>query len=329
MHERDTRFRSGDNELAGTLTLPSPDGSFASVLLLPGSGQVDRDENCRRPRLHINALHDIAHHLAGHGIASLRFDKRGIGQSDGDYWTSGFHDRVDDARAALDHLRNLPTTQPGRLFLLGHSEGSLVSTSLLGSGVEVAGGILLSGAAQSGEAVLKWQALRVARGLTGINGLIVRTFHIDIAKAQQKHIDAIRASDRDLLRRQLVVKVNAKWLREFMDYDPAPDLQRITAPLLAITGSNDIQVDPEDLDRMAALVQGPFEQHVISDMTHLLRVDDASPSISRYKRETREPISSELLSIVTRWLEAQGGGNRTSPPTNPVAAAEGLAPEAD
>ena len=305
MREQDIRFRSADADLAGTLALPGADGPFPTVLLVAGSGQVDRDENCLHPKLRINALHDIAHHLAAHGIASLRYDKRGIGQSGGDYWSTGLHDHILDARSALEYLADQPATNPDRIFLLGHSEGALVSVALLATGAPAAGAILLAGAAQSGEAVLKWQALQVAKGITGINGWIIRALRIDVAKSQQKWIDKIKATDRDVIRRQFVQKLSAKWLREFMDYDPAPDLARISVPILAITGSNDIQVDPNDLDRMARLIQGPFEQHVVDGMTHVLRIDYAPPSISRYRREVREPVAPQLLEILTQWLHAR------------------------
>ncbi|HUJ48988.1 MAG TPA: alpha/beta fold hydrolase [Bryobacteraceae bacterium] len=262
---------------------------------------MDRNENGKRYGL--NAFHDISHYLAGHGIASLRYDKRGPGQSEGDYWTTGFYDRVQDASAALQYLREQPNFQRENIFVLGHSEGSFIAIRLAGGKADMAGTILLSGAAQSGEAVLKWQALQVAKGLNGINGWIIKIFHIDVSKAQQKQIDKIKRSKKDWFRHQCLVKMNAKWLREFMAYDPAEDLARLTAPVLAVTGSKDIQVDPADLERLAHLVKVPFEQHLIQDMTHLLRIQQGEASISNYKAEIRRLIEPTLLEIVLRWLE--------------------------
>jgi pimeloyl-ACP methyl ester carboxylesterase len=261
MQEQEIRFTSGEIELAGTIALPGSDGPFPGVLFIAGSGQVDRNDNHKKIR--INAFYDISHHLAHNGIASLRYDKRGVGQSDGDYWAAGFYDRVQDALAALQHLKHRKDIQPEKIFILGHSEGSFIAIRLAGSKADVAGIILLSGAAQSGEAVLKWQALQIAKGLKGINGWIIKTFHIDVSKAQQKQIDNIKRSKKPWFRQQLLVKINAIWLREFMAYDPVEDLPRITVPVLAITGSKDIQVDPADLNRMAHLVKTPFEHHLI------------------------------------------------------------------
>jgi alpha-beta hydrolase superfamily lysophospholipase len=303
MREQEIRFRSSEIELAGTIALPDSSGPFPGVLLVAGSGQVDRNENHKK--LHLNAFYDISHYLAQNGIASLRYDKRGVGQSGGDYWATGFHDRVQDAMAALQYLKQEKNIQPENMFILGHSEGAFIATRLAGDGVEVAGVILLAGGAQSGEAVLKWQAVQVARGLKGINGWLVKTLRIDVSKAQQKQIDRIKRSKKDFFRHQLLVKISSKWFREFMAYDPAEDLPRIAVPVLALTGSKDIQVDPDDLERMAHLLKSPFEHHLIRDMTHILRVEEGDASVSKYREETNKPLEPKLLELVLRWLENQ------------------------
>jgi alpha-beta hydrolase superfamily lysophospholipase len=301
MQEQEVRFRSGEIELAGTIALPGPGGPFPGVLFITGSGQVDRNENHKKIRL--NAFYDISHYLAQNGIASLRYDKRGVGQSEGDHWKTGLYDHAQDALAALQYLKQQKNIQPENIFILGHSEGAFIATRLAGGGAEVAGIILLSGAAQSGEAVLKWQVIQVARGLKGINRWLIKILRIDVSKAQQKQIDKIKRSQKDWYRHQFIVKINAKWLREFMAYNPAEDLPRITVPVLAITGSKDIQVDPADLERMAHLVKAPFERHVIQDMTHMLRIEEGDASISNYKEEIKKPVEPQLLEIVLHWLE--------------------------
>lgn len=301
MQEYEIRFRSDDAELAGTLTLPAMEGPFPAVLLVPGSGPIDRNENHKK--IHLNVFSDISSYLVRHGIASLRYDKRGIGQSEGDYWSAGFHSNARDALAALQFLKRQNTIRSEHIFMLGHSEGALIATRLAGGGAEIAGIILLAGAAQTGEAILKWQAQQIVEGLKGFNGWIIRTFHIDVAKAQQKQIDKIKKSKKDWYRQQLIAKINAKWFREFMTYDPAEDLSKITVPALAITGSKDIQVDPADLERMVNLVKAPFEYHVIPNMTHTLRIQEGEARISNYREEVKEPVTSQLLEMIVHWLQ--------------------------
>jgi hypothetical protein len=301
MKEQEIRFKSGGIEIAGTMALPDSDGPFPCALLIAGSGQIDRNENNKK--FHLNAFYDISHFLAKNGIASLRYDKRGVGQSDGDYWETGFYDNTLDALAALQYLKQQKNIQSKYIFLLGHSEGAFVAIRLAGVGAEAAGIILIAGAAQSGEAVLKWQAIQVTNGFRGINGWLIKVLHINVTKAQQKQIDKIKQSKKDWYRQQLLVKINAKWLREFMAYNPVEDLPLITVPVLAITGSKDIQVDPADLDKMAHLVKAPFEQHRIQDMTHMLRIEKDDASISKYKEEIKKPIDPQLLEIVLLWIE--------------------------
>jgi hypothetical protein len=301
MYEHDLIFESDGLKLSGTLCLPGPTGQSPGVLLIPGSGQMDRNENS--PRLQLNAFHDLSGFLARSGIASLRYDKRGVGKSEGDYWATGFKDRIQDAFEALGELKQQDTIQPHQVFIIGHSEGAVIAARMASEGANVAGAILLAGSARSGEAVLKWQASQIGKGLKGVNGWLVRTLHIDVAKAQQKELDRIKGSKKDFYRRQFLVKVNAKWLREFMAYDPAVDLPRVTVPMLAITGSKDIQVDPADLERMAGLVRTPFECHEIQGMTHLLRLTNGDGQISDYRSEIKRPIAPELLEIVLHWLQ--------------------------
>ena len=300
--QRKISFQSGPLTLEGTFLLPGADRKYPAVLLLPGSGQVDRDENTSK--LAINVMREMANHLASQGIATFRYDKRGVGASQGDYWTTGFLDRVSDAEAALAWLKSQDQIQADKVFLLGHSEGSGISVRLAGSGADVAGVILLAGWARPSQDMLVWQAEQVVPGMRGINGWLIRTLHVNIRKAQLKQFDKIKRSKKDMYR-QLYVKVNAKWLREFLNYNPADYLKNVRVPVLAITGSKDIQVNPADLNLMAQLVQGEFESHELPDLTHMLRTDSGQPTLNTYKEQLTRPVNARLLDLVTGWLQRQ------------------------
>ena len=304
MRKQEVRFKSSDIELSATLALPDTPGPYIGVVLVAGSGPIDRDEN--HARIKLNVFRDISQFLASQGIATLRYDKRGVGESGGDYFSAGFNDNSADALAALETLRVQKDIDADRLFILGHSEGAHIATKLAGSGARACGAILLAGAAKTGEETLKWQALKVADGLKGLSGWIIRTFHIDVAKAQQKQIDRIKKSGKDWIRVQFV-KLNAKWFREFMAYDPSADFPRITMPVLAITGSKDIQVDPTDLERMAGLVKAPFEGHLIDGMTHMLRVQEKEAVVANYREEVKRPVDPGMLGIIAGWIKKQAG----------------------
>jgi pimeloyl-ACP methyl ester carboxylesterase len=297
--QQDVEFQSRPFRLAGTLALPDGEGSWPGVLLIPGSGQVDRDENAKR--LAIDILRQVAAYLADRGVATLRYDKRGIGASEGEHYDTGFFDHVADASAALAYLKSREEVRPDLTFVLGHSEGALIATRMAGTGAEVAGAILLSGSARPGEEVLLWQTQQVVNGMHGLNKWLIDLFHVDVLKRQAAQLDKIKRSTKNSYRIQLA-KINAKWMREFLAYDPAADMPNIHVPVLAITGSKDIQVDPADLDRMAELIPAEFEKHEVPDITHMLRAEPGEPSISTYKQQVRQPVDSRILTLIAAWL---------------------------
>ena len=120
-------------QLAGTLQLPNPpsEAPRPAVLLISGSGPLDRNSNTDAQSLNIASA--IAEHLATLGIASLRFDKRGTGASGGDYATTGFNDETDDAATALHHLANLEGIDAGHIAVIGHSAGATIGIRLAAS----------------------------------------------------------------------------------------------------------------------------------------------------------------------------------------------------
>jgi pimeloyl-ACP methyl ester carboxylesterase len=128
----------------------------------------------------------------------------------------------------------------------------------------------------------------------------------DAIKAQRKNLDKALASTSDVVRLQ-GQKVNARWMQDFVAYDPAPVLAKITVPVLAITGGQDVHVPPDDIESMKQLVQGPFEGHVLDDLSHLLRPDPESIGPRGYRRATRLPVSPEVLKLIDVWVTSHWG----------------------
>ena len=96
-------------------------------------------------------------------------------------------------------------------------------------------------------------------------------------------------------------KLNARWNREFMAHDPREDLRRITVPVLALTGGKDLQTPPADVDAVATLVPAEVTVHRIPDLTHTLRRQPGTPSLSAYKKELRGPVDPEVLATAVTW----------------------------
>jgi len=108
-------------------------------------------------------------------------------------------------------------------------------------------------------------------------------------------------------------KINAAWMRQFMVYDPAPELARIEVPVLAVTGDRDLQVDPDDLGVMRDLVKGPFQALRLPGVTHLLRAEGSKRGLSGYKEQARRPVDPRVISAVTGWLADHAAG--AAPPS--------------
>ncbi|MBB3086548.1 alpha/beta hydrolase family protein [Geodermatophilus sabuli] len=311
----------GEPPLAGTLTLPDASPTpLPAVLLAAGSGPIDRDSNHRRMRFDVTR--QLAHTLAAAGIASLRYDKRGVGASPGDWRAAGLSDNVDDLGRAHDTLAARPEVDPARIALAGHSEGALLAAALAARGGRagngIAGVVLLSMSATPGEQLLRWQARQIGPTLPAPVRALLRLFRIDLeAKVAANHA-RIKATTTDVARIG-GARVNARWHREFLAHDPRGDLARLHLPVLALTGEKDLQVPAGDLDAIAATVPGPVEVHRVPDLTHTLRRQAGPASLRAYHAELRSPVDPEVLRTVVDWCSRTLGVTADSaPPVNPL-----------
>lgn len=283
--------------LAGSLHLPGPPrpGGWPAVLLISGSGPLDRNSNM--PGQTVDISRALAEHLARLDIASLRFDKRGTGASGGDYALAGFDTEYDDAASALDNLATCDQVDPDRIGVIGHSAGATLAIRLAASNAIVSAAVLLAAASSPGERVLEWQSDQIGRTLPGPDWLTGRLF-----RAMQRRTRAKLANAEAESSNSAGQPISGRWFREYMTYDPAQDLPGVTCPVLAITGGKDLQVDPAELTIIAELVAGPCRTEAPADLTHVLRTTPEQPTISRYRRLIAKPVDLTLLTTVGEWL---------------------------
>jgi pimeloyl-ACP methyl ester carboxylesterase len=268
--EEEVTFNNGDITLAGTLTLPEGEGPFPAVLLLTGSGQQNRDEELPivdgyRP------FREIADYLSRQGYAVLRYDDRGIGGSGGDPTTATTEDFAEDARAGLAYLESRPEVDAKATGLLGHSEGAIIAAMLAAETPDVAFVVSLAGPAVSGADVLVKQVERLAAA-SGRSAAEAQAAARDeqevvdmavaedwegvaarIAELLQEQIDALPEEQRAqlgdpaaLIEQRVAMQVEARqspWYRFFLAHNPAENWAKVTAPVLAVYGTLDAQVD--------------------------------------------------------------------------------------
>jgi len=127
--------------LAGTLTMPEGDGPFPAVILVSGSGKQDRNETVfgHKPFL------IIADWLSKNGVAVLRYDDRGAGESEGDFSQGTTMDFADDAEAAFNYLYSLPIVDKKFAGIMGHSEGGMIAPIVASRNQKIGFAVLLAG----------------------------------------------------------------------------------------------------------------------------------------------------------------------------------------
>ncbi|MFC0558992.1 alpha/beta hydrolase [Halalkalibacter alkalisediminis] len=311
MKEREVQFKSiSGMNIFGTLTQPtSMDQRRPAILLVPGSGPLDRNGNGKRKSQTLNLYNQLASFLTEQGFITLRYDKRGTGKSEASFMETGFWDLVEDARAAIQTLKEEPAVDPKRIFVIGHSEGGILAPEIV-KGHNLAGLILVAGAAQSLPEALAFQreqTVQELKNVKGIKGKLLSLFNVGekAEKQGQKFDQKILRSTKDVVRYQ-GIKINAKWFREHATYNIYEGLVEIDCPVLAVTGSKDLQVMPERVYETVKYTKVETEAHIVDGMNHMLRDQADDVGILQLKKAYKDvgsqPLSPPFLELVKMWL---------------------------
>ncbi len=332
-------------KLAGTVAIPKmkPGGQprkFPAVVMVTGSGPQDRDETIGRHK----PFESIAHFLAENGIASLRYDDRGVGESSGDFLNATSEDFAKDALAVWKYAKSLPEIDATKIGILGHSEGGLVGPLAAVWEPGIAFLILLAPPGLTGSEILNSQIDRISE-LQGMNesdrkvtmalqgklqdiaiGYFTdeATMRRDIQSAIRENWEGLKSiaksqdpnADLDQIKADLTRQIEGQfqqlrmpWYKFFLNYDPAPNWMLLRCPTLAIWGSNDVQVLPErNLAKIKrAIDRNPkldFQSTVLPGLNHLLQTSKSG--LPDEYDEIDETISPTALSTIRVWAEKQG-----------------------
>jgi len=272
------QVQNGDVTLGGTLSMPegvSGKTDVPVVVMVTGSGSQDRDETIMDHK----PFAVIADYLARNGIASLRCDDRGVGESGGDPATSTTEDYASDAEACISYLRDRGFSKVG---VLGHSEGGTIAF-LLSSKGKSDFAVSLCGMADRGDSTLYRQTVHTLEK-SGVSFSDADTYAKGVVSAQRQKGTA--------------------WMRYFLDLDPSTFLGGISVPLLAVYADMDAQV--------IARYNAPKVQKMVSSATvkvypglnHLLQ--HCSTGLPTEYAQIEETISPEVLSCISEWILSLG-----------------------
>jgi len=303
--------------LAGTLTIPQGSGPFPAVVLIAGSGPHTRDESVFGHAVFLV----LADHLTRHGIAVLRYDKRGLGGSSGDPATATSRDFAADVEVGLAYLRTRPEIDPRRIGLIGHSEGGLIAPMVAEDDPSLAFLVLMAGSAVPGDQIIMAQsrAIGAAAGapeaVQDANAAIQRKF-LDAVMAARDKAEAEVAARAVLKAAGLpepAIETQARaassdWYRFFLGYDPAPALRRLRRPILVLIGAKDLQVPPAlNLPAFrAALAADPdAEIRELPGLNHLFQ--SAGTGAPSEYGDIEETLSPSALEVITKWIRGRTG----------------------
>jgi len=317
--QREVRFDNfaAHNQLAGTLSMPQGNGPFAAVVLISGTGHNTRDEDVLGHKVFLV----LADALTRNGIAVLRYDKRGVGGSTGDYDAATTADFTSDAQAAVNWLKNQPRINGHQVGVLGHSEGGIIAPAVAVADKSVAFVVMIAGPAIRGDKLFVLQSAMTAKAYGAPDDYVERRKFFD-----QQLYDAIVSAPSDALaleRAKIIVAqgvtekiVDANeadtlakddtraWERYFLAYDPAPTLARLDVPVLALNGSLDVQVPAsEDLAAARTALKNNPNATVIGlpGMNHLLQ--DAKSGAPTEYNDIEETMSPTALRIILDWVK--------------------------
>ena len=301
LHEEEVALGLEPVVVPGTLTIPDESGPWPGVVLLAGSGSLDRDETIGRNK----PLKDIAWGLASRGVAVLRFDKVTYAHAAqlkdaGEFTLSDEY--MPQATAAIRLLQQHPGVNSARVFVLGHSLGGTVVPRVAEADPSVAGMILLAGGAQP----LHWVIVRQVRYLASLNPETAGASEpaIEALTEKARMVDSPELSPSTPVG-ELPLGAPASYWLDIRGYDPAALAATLDTPMLILQGGRDYQVTvDDDLARWRAALDGRPDVtiRVYPGFNHLFVAGSGPSTPAEY--EPAQHVDPEVIADIAEWLDA-------------------------
>ena len=286
--ENEIILNTGEVKLHGIFTVPKKD-IVAIALIIAGSGPTDKNGN--GPHLQSNSLKMLCEELSHHGIASVRYDKRGIQAMNGGETvdpTLTFEHYVEDVREWIKLLKH--ESKFAKIVIIGHSQGSLIG--MLGS-EDADLFISLSGSGRSVDKTIRDQLTAQSEEIQHLN------FPVLDELSQGRLV--LEASPSIFLKPSV-----QPYLISWMKFNPEIEIKKLTIPILIIQGTNDIQLTVEDAKLLFNAVSNnkKSELVIIKNMNHILKIIDSTDrkeNIQSYG-DPDLPISTELINSIVKFV---------------------------
>lgn len=299
--ETDIQVCTGNFKLPGTLTLPKNGKDLPVVILVHGSGASDRDETVGANK----PFRDLAYGLAERGIAVIRYDKRtkvyGVDSAPAGKEITFDEESVDDALSAIKLARSIPTINPERIYILGHSLGGTLAPRIAQRSDKVpAGIILLAGAARPLEDLFISQVKFLASALPS-----TKDIEKEIAELQ-KQVDNVKRLGTDTFDITTPLPMNlsqAYWMLA-NQYKPLEVVRKLTLPILVLQGERDYQVTMQDFELWkSALAKHPnaiFKSY--PRLNHLFQEGEGKSTPLEYSRPSSIPsyVTDDIAAFINR-----------------------------
>ena len=292
--EEEITLNTQTGDIHGKLMLPESNAPCPVVIIIAGSGPTDMDGNSIGTGLTNNSLLYLARELAANGIASVRYDKRGIGKSSAAGTKEEelrFDHYIDDAAAWADKLAG--DARFSKVVIAGHSEGSLIGMVAAKRNKAVKGYVSISGCGSPAYEILEKQLQSQPAQIQKESAEICKELREGRTVAQVPFYLAA-------LYRQSVQPYLISWFA----YNPAVEIAKLNIPVLILQGDKDIQVGVEEAEKLHA-AHPSSSLYIIKEMNHVLKHCDTMQQMAQLATYSKPelPIKPELVSHIVEFVK--------------------------
>ncbi|OFX59997.1 MAG: alpha/beta hydrolase [Bacteroidetes bacterium GWB2_41_8] len=290
--EEPIALKTQTGEIAGTLIMPDMISPVPVVLIIAGSGPTDRDGN--NPAMKNNSLKMLSTELAKNGIASVRYDKRGIAVSQKAGMTEAdlrFETYIEDVIDWVELLKQ--DKKFNQIVIIGHSEGSLIGM-IASQEKQVAKFVSIAGVGQAADKTIREQLKAAPPSVLEQCSPILD----ELVKGNKvENVPEMFYS----LFRPSVQPYMISWFK----YDPQIEMAKLKKPTLILQGTTDIQVSVEDAKRLQT-ANPDAKMVLIEGMNHILKNAEADrmKNIQTYSQPDL-PVNTELVEVISNFINSK------------------------